>query len=263
LQKEPTVLFARQGEKMSNLTTTQIENKKIAEQLNALYRDFQQTLFGAKQKAILLGEKLIAAKGLIGHGGFSKWVDDNCEFSFKTADIYIKCAENKQLIASAPDLAEARRLIETAEAKKKREEDERKEKLRQQYKKTRQKGAGWGREMDYYNRQKEAEERAQQDMKARMERMDERSKQQETPHVTDEEVEELKKMLGNSIGSVLYPDLKLANMDEEKRQRTIFNMVEQYVATFSDVNHKLEALSKLTTYCRRKMNELQPQTVAK
>jgi hypothetical protein len=50
--------------------------------------------------AISIGEDLIKAKVLVGHGNFLKWVKDNCGFADKTAERYMKFAENKaKLIA--------------------------------------------------------------------------------------------------------------------------------------------------------------------
>jgi hypothetical protein len=46
-------------------------------------------------RAIRIGEDLLKAKAQVGHGNFLKWVKDNCGLSDKTAERYMKFAENK------------------------------------------------------------------------------------------------------------------------------------------------------------------------
>jgi hypothetical protein len=50
--------------------------------------------------AISIGEDLLKAKLLVGHGNFLKWVEDNCGFADKTAERYMKFAENKDKLRS-------------------------------------------------------------------------------------------------------------------------------------------------------------------
>jgi DUF3102 family protein len=53
------------------------------------------------QHAISIGEDLLKAKATVGHGGFLKWVKDNCGgLSDKTAQRYMKFAENKAKLMS-------------------------------------------------------------------------------------------------------------------------------------------------------------------
>jgi Protein of unknown function (DUF3102) len=47
------------------------------------------------EHAISIGEDLIQAQVLVGHGNFLKWVKDNCGFTDKTAERYMKFAKNK------------------------------------------------------------------------------------------------------------------------------------------------------------------------
>ena len=50
--------------------------------------------------AISIGEDLIVAQDLAGHGNFLKWVKDNCGFTDKTAERYMKFARNKDKLRS-------------------------------------------------------------------------------------------------------------------------------------------------------------------
>jgi len=73
-------------------------------------------------RAIKIGEDLLKAKAQAGHGNFLKWVKDNCDLSDKTAERYMKFAENKSKLMTANKdkfetisnltLAEAERLID-------------------------------------------------------------------------------------------------------------------------------------------------------
>jgi Holliday junction resolvase RusA-like endonuclease len=51
-------------------------------------------LYRCRQNTIEIGKRLIAAKELVGHGNFGKWLEDNFNLSQSTAQRFIKCAEN-------------------------------------------------------------------------------------------------------------------------------------------------------------------------
>lgn len=85
-------------------------------------------------RAISIGEDLNKAKALVGHGSFLKWVKLNCAMSNKTAERYMKLANDKNKLmaklqeaaAKADDkfeiisnlsLAQAERLIDGTGAK--------------------------------------------------------------------------------------------------------------------------------------------------
>jgi hypothetical protein len=58
--------------------------------------------------AIKAGEVMIAAKKLVGHGNWGKWIQDNCNISQDTASRYMKLAEaDPELLKDATSLKEA------------------------------------------------------------------------------------------------------------------------------------------------------------
>lgn len=60
--------------------------------INAEHRKCREAIRSGIQYAIRCGELLIEAKAGIPHGGWSKWVADNCEFSARTARAYMQVA---------------------------------------------------------------------------------------------------------------------------------------------------------------------------
>jgi hypothetical protein len=109
------------------LTPTTTPERRTLEDLPALAtrinKEHEQLIESTRHivhRAIGIGEALKDAKAKSGHGNFLKWVEVNCKFSDKTAQRYMKLAENKHKIG-APDkfetisnltLNEAERLID-------------------------------------------------------------------------------------------------------------------------------------------------------
>lgn len=62
---------------------------------NRLHREIQELQTDAKNKAAEIGKMLINKKKEVGHGNFTKWVENNCEFSERTAQVYLKLARSK------------------------------------------------------------------------------------------------------------------------------------------------------------------------
>lgn len=55
------------------------------------------------QNTIEIGKRLIAAKEIVGHGNFSKWLEDNFNLKQRMANNFMACAErfaNSQSIAN-------------------------------------------------------------------------------------------------------------------------------------------------------------------
>jgi Protein of unknown function (DUF3102) len=68
------------------------------------------------RKAIDAGMALIEAKRQVGHGGWLRWLKENCELSGRTAEDYMKCARNRQkleaIIAAAANMTLGQALRE-------------------------------------------------------------------------------------------------------------------------------------------------------
>ena len=95
-------LIAPNGEVMSDLQTkppATAEAPATLSDLGARIKSEHSRLIGLGRRcvdyAIGIGEDLIKAQVLVGHGNFLKWVKDNCGFTDKTAERYMKFAKNK------------------------------------------------------------------------------------------------------------------------------------------------------------------------
>jgi hypothetical protein len=68
------------------------------------------------RRAIEAGMALLDAKRQVGHGGWLRWLKDNCELSERTAEVYMECARNRQkleaIIAGAANMTLAQALRE-------------------------------------------------------------------------------------------------------------------------------------------------------
>ena len=73
----------------------------LAEQINAEHLGCEQSFEAGLQHAIKAGELLQQAKALCRHGEWGQWLELNCEFSVRTAQLYMKAAhELPALLAS-------------------------------------------------------------------------------------------------------------------------------------------------------------------
>jgi len=73
--------------------------KKINECLSNIESSMQFCLIAA----FSAGELLNKAKASVPHGGWAQWLEDNCKLSEKTAQRYMKLANNRKLIESKSD----------------------------------------------------------------------------------------------------------------------------------------------------------------
>lgn len=77
-------------------------NDKVAQMVSAARTSFT--------RAIEVGELLKQAKDRVGHGNFEAWVNDHCQFSYRSARRYMKLADvrpklEEQLKLEAPKMA--------------------------------------------------------------------------------------------------------------------------------------------------------------
>ena len=84
------------------MTQKPVVKSKAAARLTAIKREIRtehKLAFGAFRQtlshATLIGALLIEAKGLVGHGEWAQWIADNCGFSLRSAQAYMRLAENR------------------------------------------------------------------------------------------------------------------------------------------------------------------------
>ena len=76
-----------------------IELPSRAPEINKLHGDFCRGLRKLMtEKAVRIGELLIAQKKECGHGNWLPWIEANLEFSIATAQEYMRCFDNKSLL---------------------------------------------------------------------------------------------------------------------------------------------------------------------
>ena len=97
------------------LSNTSTQNNNLAAEINDLHRSIddhhriaKRNLREGLSKALDLGDKLGQAKAIAGHGSYAKWVETNCEFSYRSARIYKRLADHRTLIE--PKMAESATL---------------------------------------------------------------------------------------------------------------------------------------------------------
>jgi hypothetical protein len=68
-------------------------------------KDAHQSILNAPKnvvvRAIMAGEALSAAKEIVGHGNWLKWLQENCAMSDKTAERYMNLAKSKSKLLAA------------------------------------------------------------------------------------------------------------------------------------------------------------------
>lgn len=67
----------------------------VAQEMNLLHQKIKSAQVSAKDMAAELGEILINKKANLKHGEFKSWVEDNCIFSDRSAQDYMKIAKAK------------------------------------------------------------------------------------------------------------------------------------------------------------------------
>lgn len=103
---------------------TEIEKlDTLASQINEEHRAFRQAFRATYRSALKTGDLLNEAKAAAGHGNWAAWVEENCEFSMRTAQDYMRLANNREQVearlksADSADLSIAGVLKELAAPK--------------------------------------------------------------------------------------------------------------------------------------------------
>jgi hypothetical protein len=68
----------------------------LATRIKSLHAQVLDAGKNVVRKAIDAGMALIDAKRQVGHGGWLRWLKENCELSDRTAEVYMQCARNRQ-----------------------------------------------------------------------------------------------------------------------------------------------------------------------
>jgi hypothetical protein len=71
-----------------------------ASEINRLHKEFGEGLRLTLEKAVHIGELLVAAKAECGHGNWLSWIKTNLSFSEETANRYMRCFYNREQLNS-------------------------------------------------------------------------------------------------------------------------------------------------------------------
>ena len=71
---------------------------KLAEEINQEHQAFRRAFKATYRSALRAGDLLNEAKEQAGHGNWAGWVADNCAFSMRTAQVYMRLASNREAV---------------------------------------------------------------------------------------------------------------------------------------------------------------------
>src|ERR1700722_10551482 len=87
------------------------EAKQLLPSIKAEHKAVLEALESGLGHAIKAGEYLAAAKKLVGHGEWAKWVERNCEFSYRTARSYLRVHALKDKLPKREEISYRRALL--------------------------------------------------------------------------------------------------------------------------------------------------------
>jgi putative heme iron utilization protein len=80
--------------------------EKLAEEINEEHRSFRRAFKATFRSALRAGDLLNEAKEQAGHGNWGAWIEENCEFSERTARVYMRLANNRDKVEEMLKTAE-------------------------------------------------------------------------------------------------------------------------------------------------------------
>jgi Protein of unknown function (DUF3102) len=79
---------------------------ELVTRLNNEHRQVKECVIKGAQHAVKAGELLWQAKRKAGHGQWLEWIAENCEFSERTAQLYMKLADDLPQMANPQCIAD-------------------------------------------------------------------------------------------------------------------------------------------------------------
>jgi len=78
---------------MSDVEKSRLD--ELAQEINQEHQAFRSAFKTTFRSAMRAGDLLNEAKAQAGHGNWTAWVEENCEFSGRTAQVYMRLANNR------------------------------------------------------------------------------------------------------------------------------------------------------------------------
>jgi hypothetical protein len=88
---------------------TEVEKSRLdelAQEINEEHHAFRRGFKATYRSALRAGDLLTEAKAEAGHGNWTAWVEENCEFSMRTAQVYMRIANNRGAVEETIKSAE-------------------------------------------------------------------------------------------------------------------------------------------------------------
>lgn len=227
-----------------------LTNNNINE-LNILHKNIESKLKSTVQDAIKAGELLTKIKAELPYGTFLNWIENNCIFSNKTAERYMKVFEHKSKIVTVSNLQEAYNQVKQLESVKKQTENKKAFNRVLNYKKTGVKAKDWKRGTDdkLYKEEIDRDKRIEENKK-RIE-----DKQQET--------QQGNKVFDNLLNSVINEQEKRTTFKESIRlsfdgkNSPFIDALIDYLEGLEDDNRRIEACYNIIKVTKNITKELQ------
>jgi hypothetical protein len=83
---------------------------ELAEEINQEHHAFRRAFKATYRSALRVGDLLDEAKARAGHGNWGTWVEENCDFSMRTAQVYMRIASNRTQVEGMLKSAEPAHL---------------------------------------------------------------------------------------------------------------------------------------------------------
>jgi hypothetical protein len=72
----------------------------LVDRINAAHEEVKKALWRGAEQAIEVGRLLLQAKTTVRHGSWLEWIAFNCRFSERTAQLYLRLAQERPLLES-------------------------------------------------------------------------------------------------------------------------------------------------------------------
>jgi hypothetical protein len=215
-----------------------IKFNEYAKQINQCHNNIENSFKHTLEYGIKAGGLLIEIKENLPHGEFLQWIKDNCFFSDKTAQTYMKCFEYKSEIETLSNLNEAYQKVKLLENEKKYE-----------YKKISD---------EQYKANKEKIFNKPIEIKIKKDEYDKLKQENETLKSKDKQHD----VFFENIINKSFESLKNKNEFTDKlktifkEQESFFEVINEYLNKLDNNTLKLEALHNIIKFCKNKAIEL-------
>lgn len=228
-----------------------------ADQIKVLLAELDRTLKMSVEKAIRIGQLLTEQKSDMDHGQFLPWLESNFEMSERTARKYMMLHRYRDKTALNADLQEAYQQIEYIEREEKAEQQKHDDALIRERIKTGSKPEGWNRSLEYQFK-KRMDDQGFEERKKKLfeEQAKEKAEREEQERISKNNFNRIEQSINNFMANnsekiAAKEKLKLNIRTDNINQEAIFDILNEYLDTISDVSRKIETAQNIIKYLRQ------------